>query len=258
MLSSLGISSEKRNNYVFQNSLFLPQLLTAVLESRFPFCVWRHCVQWVMSDPLRCTRESIKNKWQWNIWKTNLFSGVRLIVPNRDFRNLSETECTLFWWENSREWITEALNYSILQTGVIMSLLVGKKWSSFPSWAILVESSRDIFDVGKNILYQTTTQPVCSMSLLQEGSEDGSWEEGRKIRGLILQREEPKQIQAITMTYHYFLTCNLPGWRRWGAGFQKQMWQSLNICYYCFVLWLPNEKESHFYAMASLGPYGVV
>lgn len=161
MLSSLGISSEKRNNYVFQNSLFLPQLLTAVLESRFPFCVWRHCVQWVMSDPLRCTRESIKNKWQWNIWKTNLFSGVRLIVPNRDFRNLSETECTLFWWENSREWITEALNYSILQTGVIMSLLVGKKWSSFPSWAILVESSRDIFDVGKNIKPQLSQSAQC-------------------------------------------------------------------------------------------------
>lgn len=42
------------------------------------------------------------------------------------------------------------------------------------------------------------------------------------------------------------------------AGIQEQMWQSLNICYYCSVLWLPNEKESHFYALASLGPYGVV
>jgi len=39
-----------------------------------------------------------------------------------------------------------------------------------------VESSRDIFAMGKNILYQTTTQPVCPMSLLQEGSADGSWE----------------------------------------------------------------------------------
>lgn len=67
MLSSLGISSEKRNNYVFQNSLFLPQLLTVLLASRFPFCVWRHCAQWVMSDPLRCTRESINNKWQQNV-----------------------------------------------------------------------------------------------------------------------------------------------------------------------------------------------
>lgn len=68
-----------------------------------------------------------QNKWQWNIWKSNLFSGVRLIAPNTDFRNLSEAESTLFWWENSREWITEALNYSILQTGVIVSLLVVKK-----------------------------------------------------------------------------------------------------------------------------------
>ena len=67
MLSSLGISSEKRSNYVFQNSLFLPQLLTVLLASRFPFCVWRHCAQWVMSDPLRCTRESINNKRQQNV-----------------------------------------------------------------------------------------------------------------------------------------------------------------------------------------------
>lgn len=66
------------------------------------------------------------------------------------------------------------------------------------------------------------------------------------------------QIRVIIMTYHYFLTCNLPRQRRWGANIQKQMWPSLNICYYCSMVWLPNEKESHFYALISLGPYGVV
>lgn len=64
--SSLGISSEKRNNYVLQNSLFLPQLIMVPLVSRFAFCVWRHYAQWVMSDPQRCRRELLHNKGQQN------------------------------------------------------------------------------------------------------------------------------------------------------------------------------------------------
>lgn len=73
-----------------------------------------------------------------------------------------------------------------------------------------------------------------------------------------LREKSQNQIQVIIMTYHFFLTRNLPRWRRWGADIQKQMWPSLNICYSCSVGWLPNEKESHFYALTSLGPYGVV
>lgn len=131
-----------------------------------------------------------------------------------------------------------------------------------PSWATSVESSRSIPATVEEYLMSGCTS--VSLSNADTSGKVRRWKLGggdhheERLEVSFLREKSQNQIQVIIMTYHFFLTRNLPEWRRWGADIQKQMWPSLNICYSCSVGWLPNEKESHFYALTSLGPYGVV
>lgn len=96
-----------------QISLLCLETLCTMSDERSPEMYERKHQQQMATEceKLICFRE-----WGW--W-----------LPNRDFRSLSEAGSASFRWGNSGKWITETLNYSIVQTGVIVSLLVVKKLS---------------------------------------------------------------------------------------------------------------------------------